>query len=531
MWLILALLTMIDWKNFVTEPHDLQKPFIEDCANPNIQYVAAFCGLQSGKSFAEADGALAALYGDNPIMLPEEIRGRTPMEVWIISKNYPLAESMFETFRLRTPDGLWATDKQIRRWGLTRGDRFTHWLLPRDNCPDPCPVMIRVRTASDPNSLRATNRLGAAVCDEWAHWKEMSSNNLQARALVARTKFIIGTSPKGKNHAYRTMALPGGWQPGIKGRMKSRDPKIAVHAWTSADNPKADKDHIARLMKLFGREYAKQELLGMFTDAIGFVYGEFDRHTMMEGVTVPSQDPRDYEIITGGIDPGWTDPYAAAVWGLWTGDQRWYQLWELHETQSTANDLAPELLKAQARWNVPTFWTDKRKPTDIALLRKAGVRAKPNIDIHAESDRRTIVPMLAVCQGLMQQDRIRIMPDHEATAEEFENYHYPDPSDENPKNTNDNPVDWMNHHMDAMRYALCSVLELSHNAPRYRKGSSQQPQEVRIPEKKSALPTFAESMAFQDERMDAAEDKNMGGGRKSAGHFFRQRMRTRRDLT
>src|SRR6187549_2792849 len=172
---------MIDWSAFVTPPHTLQRGFIEDCADPTKQYVAAFTGLQGGKSYVEADGGLVALYGDNPVMLPEESRGRTPMEVWIISKSYPLAESMFETFRLRTPEDIWATDKQVRSWGLTRGDRFTHWLVPRTNCPDPCPIMLRVRTASEPNSLRATNRLKLALCDELAHWKEMSWLNLQAR--------------------------------------------------------------------------------------------------------------------------------------------------------------------------------------------------------------------------------------------------------------------------------------------------------------------------------------------------------------
>ena len=120
MWLLLVLVMGLDWTEFVTEPHDLQKNYIQDCADPSKQYVAAFTGLQGGKSYCEGDGAKVALYGPNPVMLPEESRGRTPMEVWIISKSYPLAESMFETFRLRSPEEIWATDKQLRKWGLTR---------------------------------------------------------------------------------------------------------------------------------------------------------------------------------------------------------------------------------------------------------------------------------------------------------------------------------------------------------------------------------------------------------------------------
>lgn len=529
MWLLLVVVMVLDWTAYVTPPHDLQKAYVEDCADPLKQYVAAFTGLQGGKSYGEADGGFTALYGPHPKMLPDESRGRTPMEVWIISKSYPLAESMFETFRMRTPEDIWATEKQIRRWGLTRGDRFTHWLVPRNGTADPCPLMLRVRTASDPHSLRATNRLGLALCDELAHWKKDSWLNLQARALVNRTRFLIGTSPKGKNFVYRMLALPGGWVAGQKGRMVSKDPKISVHAWTSADNPKADQEHIQRLMKLFGKEYAKQELLGMFTDAIGFVYGEFDRDAMM--VDLPSGDPNDYDVIVGGIDPGWTDPFAGCIWAHWTGDGRWYQVWELHETQSTPVDLAPRFLEAQKRWNVPTWYCDKRKPTEIALLRRYGVRVKPNIDIHAENDRRTIPPMLAVCQGLMQSDKIRIMKDHEFTAEEYESYHYQDPSEENPKNTQDIPVDYMNHHMDAKRYALCSVLEPNHTPPRYRQGATQTPQEVRLPEKTTAMPSLGQSLAHADEKLDKLEDRKLGAHRKSAGHFFRQRMKTRERLT
>lgn len=457
MWLLFLIVTMINWKSFVTEPFDKQKAFIEDAVNPAIQYVTACCGLQSGKSLVEADALFACLYGPNPVMLQEGPRGRTPMEVWITSKSYALAQSMYETFKWRTPAELWATDKDARRWGLTRDDRFTHFLKPRLNCDDPAPVKLRVRTASDPDSMRSTPTLGAVVCDELARWKPQAWLNLQGRGIVARTKFISGTTTNGKNFVYRQLALPAGY-----GGSKVRDPKIRIHTWTSADNPYADKEHIERLRKIFGKEYAKQELEGLFTDAIGYVYGEFDRTTMM--VDPPSQNFEDYEIITAGVDFGWTDPYAACVWGLHQdpdGVERWYQLEEFHETRCTDEDVAPLFLEAQKKWRVKTWYCDKRFPSNIQRLQRLGVHAQANIDIHAENDQRTIKVMLAVCQGLMQQDKIRIGREHDWTAEEYENYHYPDPSEENPKNTNDNPVDWMNHHMDAKRYALCSVVEIA----------------------------------------------------------------------
>ena len=521
------MLSTFDWGQFATPPHDLQKGYIEDCINPQYQYVASFCGLQSGKTYGECDGGYAALYGQNPIMLPEKIRGRIPMEVWLISRNYTQAEVLFDTFKSRTPPEIWLSDQDLRKWGLRRGDRFTHWLAPRHKCGDPLPIKLLVRTASDPESLRATNKLGLAICDELAHWKPMAWSNLQARGIVVKTKFLVATSPKAKNFAYRNLAQPGGYTQGAKGRHPIKDPKIAVHTWTSEDNPEADKEHIERLRRLFGREYARQELDGMFTEQVGYVYGTFDRSMMGPP---PSQNPKDYEKITAGIDFGWTDPYAACVWGLSKGDGRWYQLFELHATQSTDEDVAPDLLRAQEKWQVPKWYCDKRFPSNIHRLKRLGLRAYANLDIHAENDKRTIPVMLAVVQGLMQQDKIRILRSHEWTAEEFEKYHYPDPSEDNPKNTNDNPVDWSNHHMDAMRYALCSVIELSHSGNRYRQGADQKPKEVKSVIKKSAIPTFAESLAHQDEKFDRMEDARMGGKRQGVERFFRNRMKRRRDL-
>lgn len=511
MWLLL-LVVMFNWsKDFITEPFDKQKQFILDAINPEVQYVTACCGLQSGKSLVEADALYACLYGPNPVMLQEGPRGRTPMEAWIASKSYALAQSMFETFRWRTPPKIWATEKEIRKWGLTRDDRFTHYLKPREDCEDQAPIKLRVRTASDPDSMRSTPTLGVVVCDELARWKPMSWSNLQGRGIVARTKFLAGTTTNGKNFVYRQLALPAGY-----GGVRVTDTKLRIHTWTSADNPYADKTHIERLRKIFGKEYAKQELEGLFTDAIGYVYGEFDRTTMM--VDAPSQEPDDYSIITGGVDFGWTDPYAACVWGLHAdadGVERWYQLEEIHETRHTDDDMAPILLKAQNRWKVKTWYCDKRFPSQIENLRRHGIRAQANIDIHAEDDRKTIKIMLAVCQGLMQNDQIRIGRDHDWTAEEYENYHYPDPSEDNPKNTNDNPVDWMNHHMDAKRYALCSVVEIVGGATVWKRDATNPNKMVPAVKiigkpKPFVPPTVNQTLQAQDEKWEEMERARNG---------------------
>jgi len=521
---LLMVSAALDPASYLSDHFPKQRDYIRDCADPRLQYVSAFCGLQAGKTLGECDGARAALYlSDHPLELPAGMVGNTCAEVWLVSKNYKLAETLFETFRMRNGD-LFLTEKQLKRFGLTRGDKNTHYLVPRamvEGCKssDPMPLKLRVRTQSDPESLRSANTVILIVGDEFAWWKEKSVLNAFGRAIVTRTKFILGTTPHGKNAAYRLIALPGGYGGG------QRHPLYAVHAWTSADNPHADQDHIARLRKLFGRDYAKQELEGLFTDAIGYVFPSFDRTKHMK--EPPSEKAEDYEKIVGGIDPGFTDAYAGTVMGK--KDGVWYQLWELHETQQTSDDLAPLFLEAQERWGVERWYCDKRRPSDIKDLRRSGVKVFPNIDIYAENDRSTIKPMLACLQGLMERDQLIIGLEHEQTAEECERYHY-DVEEGKERNTNDIPVDWMNHHIDAIRYAVCAVEDLTGAFNRYRKGPNQTPQEVQAPEKKVLIPTLHESLAAQDERMDRMEDARMGARRRNAAHYLRNRMRSREGL-
>jgi hypothetical protein len=508
----------IDWGKFVTEPHDKQKEFITSCLDPSKQYVAAFCGLQSGKTLSMCDAASALIYGDGagfkPVMLPEGMRGKTPMEVWLVSKSYALAEVLLETFRWRTNPEIWATDRDLRGWGLQKGDRFTYWLRPRPGLvEDPAPIKLRLRTASDPEAMRATPTLTLALCDELAYWKDRSWNNLQARALVARTKFIITTTPRGKNFVYRQIAMPGGY-----GGATVTDQKIAVHTWTSRDNPHADKDHIKRMERIFGREYAKQELQALFTDQVGYVYGEFDRTIHM--VPAPSDKPDDYEVIVGGIDPGMRDPYACSVWGKYQG--KWFQLWEYYQTGKTDVQVAPALLMAQDRWEVKRWYCDKRRPSDIQNLRDLGVKVVPNIDIHWENDSRTIAPMVAFCKELLRTGKLFIGVDHDATAEEFEKYAYPDEVDEREKNTNDTPKDWMNHLCDAMRYCLCSEEEASIQAPRYRQGANRTPQPVdTVSRGDRAIASMQEYLKAQDDRMDREDEVRMGSRRRAFTHPLR----------
>ncbi len=83
--LVLAMTaSMLDWSELKRGEFAFPKQdaFIEDCANPDHQYVFSFCGLQAGKTVSQCDGAFAALYlAKNPVTLPPGMIGQTCMEV------------------------------------------------------------------------------------------------------------------------------------------------------------------------------------------------------------------------------------------------------------------------------------------------------------------------------------------------------------------------------------------------------------------------------------------------------------------
>lgn len=230
-----------------------------------------------------------------------------------------------------------------------------------------------------------------------------------------------------------------------------------------------------------------------------FVY-PFDR-----GVHVASPPPgTEFKTVIGGIDPGTRDPYAVGVWALdWDGC--WWGLDELYVTGQTSSSLANAIRQLSEKHNVKTWWVDKRKPSDIIDLNRADLHALPNLDVHAETDRDTIRPMIGVCLNLMRRGKLKFGPRMKWHIYEAENYRYHDAEE---KNAGEVPIDKDNHAMDAMRYAICSVAELPTDMrPRYRTGSDMMPRargkdpNIR-PGTPIAIPSAKEYLMAQEKRFE-----------------------------
>lgn len=467
--------------------------------------ISAFIGgLQAGKTIAGADTVHFLIYGKK-LTVPEQVFNFVP-EVWFLSKSYTLAEAMWDTFQARHPECIIPAE-ECRKMGLKLVGNV-HWLYP--NVPNGKPIRVRVRTAADPENLRATPNVIIAWADEIAHWKETAWLNLLGRGIVTPTKFLLTTTPKGKNWLYREV-----YKPGTTG---SEDDKkeILVVRCRSIDNPwatatEAGRRYMEKLRKTFGKEYADQELDAMFTDQIGYVYADFDRDIHMQ--TPPSMDPSFYKDVIVGADPGTRDPYAVGVWAR-TYEGVWWKLREFYKTGGSTSRWLPEFKKIQETFKARAWFVDKRRPSDILDLQDGGLPAQANIDIHAEDDRRTIPPMVAICRELLRNGKLFINTDCDYTAEEFENYHYPDEVDEREKNTNDQPVDWMNHAMDEMRYGICSVEDITGETgwKRDDKNPNKHVSLVKLSGKPKPFtaPTIEQTLAAQDAKWAEMEQARNG---------------------
>lgn len=474
--------------------HKFQVEFVRLVKEKRI--CAFIGGLQGGKTVAGAD-ALAELLWVEDIALPSQSANSYP-EVWILSRTYALAETAWNCFLDRWGDMVMA-EKERKDYGLYRGDSNVHWLRPGPR-KDGKPIRVRVRTTEDPESLRATQNLIIAWGDEAAYWREEAWLNLLGRGIVTPTRFIVTTTPRGKNWLYRSVYLPS---------MNGRDKTIGSVTCRSIDNPWANKEYLDKLRLKFGPQYAQQELDAQFVENSGLVYN-FDR--ALHQRVPPSMDRDYYELIVFGVDPGYGDPYAVGVWGR-THEGEWWLLEEYYKARVTTDQLIPWFKRKAEKWKPRAMYVDKRRPSDFLLLRKNGFPAYVNSEFYSETSKRTVMPMIRLCQQLLLQNKIFINVTCEWTAEEFETYHFKEVDE---RNSGENPIDFKNHAMDAMRYAICSVENIPQDhAIRYRSGADLSPKAYGKKKPVKFL-TAQEHLMILNKQMDEKE-KRQGRKDRRAG--------------
>ncbi len=231
-----------------------------------------------------------------------------------------------------------------------------------------------------------------------------------------------------------------------------------------ADNPTVSEAYLERLDALSGvRRLRLRD--GIWAASEGMVYDVFDAgvHVVDAKVLLPGM----VRWAVVGVDWGYRDAGVMQVWGV-LGDGAMVRLCEHYHTGKTVSDWwAARAAEFKRQYNPRAYVCDPSQPASIEVLKRAGLNAiAADNNVRAGIDRvydrmavrnekgAAIGSQIAfVRDGLLLRDQSLMEAKLASqTVEEFESYVYATGKER--RNYREEPVDFSNHGMDAMRYAV-----------------------------------------------------------------------------
>ncbi len=313
---------------------------------------------------------------------------------------------------------------------------------------------ILFRSLDDPDRLRGLNLAWywldeATLCGHYA-WQILKG---RLRQSGYRTTGIATATPHGRDGYWRDFEA-------------EPRPGHCLYRATTADNASHLPADFIPDLGLTGAHY-EQEVLGLFTAFQGLVY-QLDtgpngnvRDPSPEAEAAQSLSPRFVEVI-GGIDWGFTNPAVALILAR-DGDDHWWVLEELYRRRAPLDGvLIPALVDLTRRHHVAAWFCGPDDPGAIAALSAA--LASEQLPAHVHKADNAIRPGIQTVTSLLaiRPDGTRglyIAPRCVQTLSEFNCYAFataPDGSAN--RDTAEEPIKQCDHCMDALRYALQSVV-------------------------------------------------------------------------
>jgi len=264
---------------------------------------------------------------------------------------------------------------------------------------------------------------------------------LMGRLLSTKGRAWLTTTPKGRNNWTYTdfylRSIPGS---------DSYDEDFVCLRGRTEDNDLLDDRDIDKLRMGYTGDFASQELDAEFVDFKGLVYKEFDTdiHTILHS-DIPLANLNYY---CAGVDWGFNDPFVF-LWLAQDKDGCWYVLDEHYETGKVLQDSLPIIQASPFTSKLARCWADPSRPDLVVDFRRA--LKKPVIGAKREKD--SVITGIQFISTLLKNGMLKIARRCRKTINEFQNYSWKERKE---LNSRDEPIDHMNHSMDALRYALYS---------------------------------------------------------------------------
>ena len=240
-------------------------------------------------------------------------------------------------------------------------------------------------------------------------------------------KLRLRRATETKNQMYLTYNSLDGW---TKKQFYDRvDSDVEVlHTWY-VDNPFLDEEYVQTLEKLIEQDEAFYRIyaLGEYAEIKNKIYSNY---------TITNEVPTAFDEIIYGLDFGYNNPTACLRIGI--KDNNIYILDELYERYKTNQELIEMLRDFVTEPNAPIY-CDSAEPQRIQELIQAGYYAMP-------SDK-------SVKDGIdfIKRHKIYITENCANTIKEIESYKW---REDKEGNLLEEPVKFMDHTMDALRYAV-----------------------------------------------------------------------------
>jgi len=211
---------------------------------------------------------------------------------------------------------------------------------------------------------------------------------------------------------------------------------VEVLQTTYQDNPFLDKEYIDILEKLKEQDAAYYQI---------YTLGEFatPRHLIYTNYRIEEQAPEEFDEIIYGLDFGYNNPSACLKIGI--KDQEIWIIDELYQSHLTNSDLIERLRDFVHDPSAPIY-CDSAEPQRIEEIQRAGFNAWPS----AKEVKHGI--------DFVKRQKLHILKSCTNTIKEIRSYKWKE-------NANgdilDEPVKFLDHAMDAMRYAIYTHLKES----------------------------------------------------------------------
>ncbi len=244
-------------------------------------------------------------------------------------------------------------------------------------------------------------------------------------------KLRLRRATETKNQMYLTYNSLDGW---TKKQFYDRaDSDVEVlHTWYK-DNPFLDEEYVQTLEKLIEQDEAFYRIyaLGEYAEIKNKIYSNY---------TITNEVPASFDEIIYGLDFGYNNPTACLRIGLKDGNI--YVLDELYERYKTNQELI-EMLRDFVTEPNAQIYCDSAEPQRIEELIRAGYYATPSDkDVKAGID-------------FLKRHKIYISEGCPNTIKEIESYKW---REDKAGNLLEEPVKFMDHTMDALRYAVYTHL-------------------------------------------------------------------------